>query len=149
MLVDRQGCFIQEVSNQGEGGLSAKVNSPPDNQRARASKGRLGVRGQREAAACTTARSALMVILRLATSGLSSVILVVLSPVNQASLVAQVAKNLPAMLETWVRSPGSGRSPGEQNGNPLQYSCLENPMDREAWRAAVHGVTKSRTRLSN
>jgi len=45
--------------------------------------------------------------------------------------------------------PGSGRSPGEGNGNPLQYSCLENPMDRGAWWATVHGVTKSRTRLSN
>ena len=45
--------------------------------------------------------------------------------------------------------PGSGRSPGEGNGNPLQYSCLENPMDRGAWWAAVHGVTKSRTRLSD
>ena len=43
--------------------------------------------------------------------------------------------------------PGSGRSPGGGHGNPLQYSCLENPMDRGAWRAAVHGVTKSRTRL--
>ena len=41
--------------------------------------------------------------------------------------------------------PGSGRSPGERNGNPLQYSCLENPMDREAWWATGHGVTKSRT----
>ena len=45
--------------------------------------------------------------------------------------------------------PGSGRSPGEGNGNPLQYSCLENPMDRRAWWATVHGVTKSQTRLSN
>ena len=45
--------------------------------------------------------------------------------------------------------PGSGRSPGEGNGSPLQYSCLENPMDRGAWWAAVHGVTKSRTRLSD
>ena len=45
--------------------------------------------------------------------------------------------------------PGSGRSPGEGNGNPLQYSCLENPMDRGAWWATVHRVTKSRTRLSN
>ena len=45
--------------------------------------------------------------------------------------------------------PGSGRSPGEGNGNPLQYSCLENPMDRGTWWAAVHGVTKSRTRLSD
>jgi len=44
--------------------------------------------------------------------------------------------------------PGSGRYPGEGNGNPLQYSCLENPMDRGAWRATVHGVAKSRTRLS-
>ena len=41
--------------------------------------------------------------------------------------------------------PGSGRSAGEGNGNPLQYSCLENPTDRGAWRAAVHGVTQSRT----
>ena len=38
--------------------------------------------------------------------------------------------------------PGSGRSPGEGNGNPLQYSCLETPMDRGAWRATVHGVTR-------
>ena len=44
--------------------------------------------------------------------------------------------------------PGLERSPGEGNGNPLQYSCLENPMDRGAWRAIVHGVAKSRTRLS-
>ena len=42
---------------------------------------------------------------------------------------------------------GSRRSPGEGNGNPLQYSCLEKPMDRGAWRATVHRVTKSRTRL--
>ena len=44
-------------------------------------------------------------------------------------------------------NPGSGRSPGEGNGNPLQYSCLENPMDGGAWWATVHGVTKSWTRL--
>ena len=44
--------------------------------------------------------------------------------------------------------PGLGRSPGDGNGNPLQYSCLENPMDRGAWQATVHRVTKSRTRLS-
>ena len=43
--------------------------------------------------------------------------------------------------------PGSGRSPGEGNGSPPQYSCLENPMDRGAWSATVHGVTKSQTRL--
>ena len=45
--------------------------------------------------------------------------------------------------------PGLGRSPGEGNGNPLQYSCLENPMDEGAWWATVHGVAKRRTRLSN
>ena len=45
--------------------------------------------------------------------------------------------------------PGSGRSLGEGNGNPLQYSCLENPMDRGAWWATVHGVAKSRTQLSD
>ena len=45
--------------------------------------------------------------------------------------------------------PELGRSPGEENGNPLQYSCLENPMDGGAWWATVHGVAKSQTRLSN
>ena len=45
--------------------------------------------------------------------------------------------------------PGSGRSPRGEHGNPLQYSCLEKTMDKEAWQATVHGVTKSRTRLSD
>ena len=45
--------------------------------------------------------------------------------------------------------PGLGRSPGEGNGNPLQYSCLDNSMDRGAWRATVYGVKKSQTQLSN
>ena len=45
--------------------------------------------------------------------------------------------------------PGSGRSPGEVNGYSLQYFCLEDPMDRGAWRATVHGVIKSWTGLSN
>ena len=45
--------------------------------------------------------------------------------------------------------PGSGRPPGEGSGNPLQYSCLENPMDRGAWWTTVHEVTKDLTRLSN
>ena len=46
-------------------------------------------------------------------------------------------------------APGSGRPPGKGNDNPLQYSCLENPMDRAAWWATVHAVTKSQTQLSN
>ena len=45
--------------------------------------------------------------------------------------------------------PGSGRAPGEGHGNPLQHSCLENPMDRGAWRATVPGVAKSQTGLSD
>ena len=45
--------------------------------------------------------------------------------------------------------PESGRSPGEGNGNPIQYSCVENPTDRGAWWATVHGVKKSWTRLNN
>ena len=53
-------------------------------------------------------------------------------------LVAQIVKNLPAMWETWCSVSGLGRFPGEGNGNPLQYSCLENPMDRGAWQATVH-----------
>ena len=44
--------------------------------------------------------------------------------------------------------PGSGRSPGEGNGNPFQYSCLENPMDREAWQVTIHGVTRVRHNLA-
>ena len=46
-------------------------------------------------------------------------------------------------------TPGSGSSPREGNGYPLQYSCLENPMDRGPWQATVHRVAKSRTRLSD
>ena len=60
-----------------------------------------------------------------------------------------VVKNLPAELETEGSIPGSGRSPGGGNVNPLQYSCLGNPMDRGAWQAIVHGVAKSWTQLSN
>ena len=63
-----------------------------------------------------------------------------------------VVKNLPATAgDTGVVGsiPGSGRSPGGENGNPLQYSYLENPMDREAWQATVQGVTKSQTQLSD
>ena len=67
---------------------------------------------------------------------------------EQGYLVAQAAKNLPAKRETWV-IPNSGRFPGGGNGNPLQHSCLQNPMDRGAWRATVSGVAKSRTWLSD
>ena len=58
-------------------------------------------------------------------------------------------KNLPADAQDLSLFPGSGRSPGEGNDNPLQYSCLGNPMDREGWQATVHGLTKSWTQLSN
>ena len=61
--------------------------------------------------------------------------------------MAHTVKNLPANAGDPGSSPASGRSPGEGNGNPLQYSCLENPMGRGAWRSSVHGVTLSRTRL--
>ena len=65
------------------------------------------------------------------------------------SLVAQTIKRLPTMQETRVWSPGREDPPGEGHGNPLQYSCLENPTDWGAWWATVHGVAKSRTWLSN
>ena len=58
-------------------------------------------------------------------------------------------RNQPAIQETLGSIPGSGRSPGEENGNPLQYSCLEHSTDRGAWQATVCGVTKSWTRLSD
>ena len=66
-----------------------------------------------------------------------------------ASLMAQTVKNLHAMQETWVGSLGQEDPPGEGNGNPLQYSCLENSKHREAWHAIVTGVAKSQTRLSD
>ena len=75
-----------------------------------------------------------------------------LSPILGASPLAQQVKNPPAIRETQemhVWSLGQeGRSPGEGNGNSLQYSCLENPMDRGTWWSTVHGVAKSWTRLS-
>ena len=66
-----------------------------------------------------------------------------------ASLVAQMVKKLSTVQETWIRSLGLGRSHGDRNGNPLQYACLENPMDRRAWQASFHGVAKSWTQLSD
>ena len=71
-------------------------------------------------------------------------------PHFRASLVATVVKNLPANagdIRDAGSIPGSERSPGGGHGNPLQCSCLENPMDRGAWRAIVDGVSKSATRL--
>ena len=67
-----------------------------------------------------------------------------------ASLVAQMVKNMPAMQEvqkTQVRFLGQEDSPGKGNGNSLQYSCLGYPMDRGAWWARIHGVTKTRKQL--
>ena len=55
---------------------------------------------------------------------------------------------MPGDARAMVSIPGSGRSPGKGNGNPLQYSCLKNSIDRGAWWAAIHGVAKSRTPLS-
>ena len=67
-----------------------------------------------------------------------------------ASLVAQMVKNLPARQETWVQSLGWKKSPREWNSYPLQYSWLENSMDRGAWRGTFHGVAKSRhNRVTN
>ena len=62
-----------------------------------------------------------------------------------------VLKNSPQVQETRDPGtiPGSGRSPGEGNGNPLHYSSLENPVDRGAWWVTVHGIAKSQTQLSN
>ena len=62
---------------------------------------------------------------------------------------SSVGKESACNAEDWGLIPGSGRSPGERNGNPLQYSCLENPMDGEAWWATVHGIAKCWTRLSD
>ena len=66
--------------------------------------------------------------------------------------MALMVKNLPASAGD-IRDagliPGLGRSSGGGNGDPLQYSCLENPMDREAWQATVHGVTKGQIQLSS
>ena len=63
---------------------------------------------------------------------------------DRASLVSQLVRNLPAMQETLDSIPGLGGSPGEGNGKPLQYSCLENPMDRRAWWATALGITRAR-----
>ena len=60
-----------------------------------------------------------------------------------------MVKNPPAKAGDEGSIPGSGRSPGGGPGNPLQYPCLENPMDRGAWGATVHGVAESQTQLGD
>ena len=76
----------------------------------------------------------------------------ILSGVYKAMSEPQVLpwwlKNLPSVQEDIGSIPGWGRSPGEGNGNPLQYSCLEKSMDREAWQATVHGIAKTQTQLT-
>jgi len=67
---------------------------------------------------------------------------------DEGFVVALVVKNTPAKVgdtKDMGTIPGSRRSPGVENGNPLQYSCLENSMDRRSWQAIVHRVTKSWT----
>ena len=64
-------------------------------------------------------------------------------------LMAQKVKHLSAMQKTRVQSLGQEDSPGEGNGNPLQYSCLANPVERRVWWAPVHGVKKNQTQLSD
>ena len=60
-----------------------------------------------------------------------------------------MVKNLPVMQETLIQSLGQEDPPGERNGHPLQYSCLENSMDRGTWLAVVHGVRKSQIVLND
>ena len=85
----------------------------------------------------------------LVTSGVSVPIFLRSACDFKSSLVTQMVKNLTANTGDPGLISGLGRSPGEGNGNPFQYSCLENPMDRGAWWAAVHGAAKSQRRLSN
>ena len=71
--------------------------------------------------------------------------------IYRASQVALVVKNLPANAGDTTdtgSTPGLGRSPGVGNGNLLQYSCLENPMDKGSWRATIHGAAESQTSLT-
>ena len=70
----------------------------------------------------------------------------ILYTMQRASQMAVVVNNLPANAGDRSLIPGSGRFPGGGPGNRLQHSCLENPIDRGAWRITVHRVTKSRTR---
>ena len=65
--------------------------------------------------------------------------------IKKVSLVAQLVKNLPGNTGDLGSISGSGRFLGEGNGNPLQYSCMGNPMDRGAWQTTVHGIAESDT----
>ena len=67
--------------------------------------------------------------------------------INITAALELVVKNPHANAGDAGSIPGSGSSPGKGNGNPLQHSCLENFMDREAWQSTAHGVAKSQTRL--
>ena len=94
--------------------------------------------------------SMMLITLILSSAMLWHIIMMILT--NGASQVMLVVKNLPDNSGD-IRDMGSisgwGRVPGEGNGKPLQCSCLENPMDRGAWQAIVHGVAKSQVRLNN
>jgi len=68
---------------------------------------------------------------------------------SKGFLGGSVVKNLPSSAGDACLISGSGRTPGEANENPVWYSCLENSMDRGAWRATVHGVAKSQTLLGD
>ena len=68
---------------------------------------------------------------------------IIIKVLQGRSLVAQMVKNL-SRVKDRGSIPGSGKSPGEGNVNPLQYSCLENSMDRRGWQATVHGVARFR-----
>ena len=90
----------------------------------------------------------MLVMVSLSNSAYSSIHAVVFnygSHLPFPSLVAQTVKASAYNAGDLGLIPGLGRYPGEGNGSPLQYCCLENPMDRGAWQAAVHGVAKSRT----
>ena len=84
------------------------------------------------------------------TFGISKEILLIISLCIKLGFpCSSVSKKSACSVGDTSLNPELGRSPGEGNGNPLQYPCLENLMDSGAWWAAVHGVAKSRARLSN
>ena len=82
------------------------------------------------------------------TGVVSHILLQGIFPTQSLNLSRSVGKESSYNAGDLGSIPGSGRSPGEGNGNPLQYSCLENPMDGGAWRATVHGVARVRHNLA-